>query len=320
MNSLIRTPTGLTIMVNGKTFTVDSTHTNYNAIVDATREKRWNDIANLISITKTIKKYVEPVADYGMRIVNGQIYIKDQLVGGIIAARILDMHRDGFDMLPMAKFLTNLYENPSNRAVEELYGWMEKNGITITDDGHLLAYKRVKYDYTSFYDGKTDNSLHTVVSMPRNQVDDRSENTCSHGLHFCAQSYLPKYAGGKGRVLLLKINPADVVSIPTDYNFAKGRACKYYILDELKGDSRIDIEVKDVMPQPVIVNTADINESNPFKSGYVDGYKDGRGKKANGASHDPNFTNSSDPEQRNNYITGYNEGRADGRLKLPKRF
>ena len=33
--------------------------------------------------------------------------------------------------------------------------------------------------------------------------------------------------------MILKINPADVVSIPTDYNASKGRACRYEVIGEL---------------------------------------------------------------------------------------
>jgi hypothetical protein len=33
--------------------------------------------------------------------------------------------------------------------------------------------------------------------------------------------------------MILKISPADVVSIPTDYNNSKGRTCKYEVIGEL---------------------------------------------------------------------------------------
>lgn len=34
--------------------------------------------------------------------------------------------------------------------------------------------------------------------------------------------------------MVLKINPQDVVSIPTDYNNTKGRCCKYTVVGELE--------------------------------------------------------------------------------------
>jgi hypothetical protein len=41
---------------------------------------------------------------------------------------------------------------------------------------------------------------------------------------------------GGERIVILKINPRDVVSIPTDYNNSKGRACRYEIIGELGVD------------------------------------------------------------------------------------
>ncbi len=38
--------------------------------------------------------------------------------------------------------------------------------------------------------------------------------------------------------MILKINPADVVSIPNDYNGAKGRACRYEVIDQVKGAAK----------------------------------------------------------------------------------
>ena len=34
-------------------------------------------------------------------------------------------------------------------------------------------------------------------------------------------------------MVILKINPRDVVSIPTDYNNTKGRTCRYEVVGEV---------------------------------------------------------------------------------------
>jgi hypothetical protein len=83
-----------------------------------------------------------------------------------------------------------------------------------------------------------DNSPGKIVEMERNAVDDNMHNTCSTGLHFCSKEYLPHFgnrdSGKKAdRVVILKINPRDVVSIPADYNATKGRACRYEVIGEL---------------------------------------------------------------------------------------
>jgi hypothetical protein len=78
-----------------------------------------------------------------------------------------------------------------------------------------------------------DNSPGRVVEMERNKVDDNKDQTCSTGLHFCGLSYLGHFGGSDSRIVIVKINPRDVVSIPSDYNGAKGRACRYEVIGEM---------------------------------------------------------------------------------------
>ena len=145
--------------------------------------------------------------------------------------RLIQMYQEGFSIEPMINFMENLMQNPSKRAVTELYGFLEKGALPITPDGSFLAYKKVREDYKDCHTGSMDNSVGQIVEMERNQVDDDKDRTCSTGLHFCSQSYLNHFGGD--RTVILKINPRDVVSIPSDYNDAKGRACRYEVIGEL---------------------------------------------------------------------------------------
>jgi hypothetical protein len=108
---------------------------------------------------------------------------------------------------------------------------LEKNNLPITSDGHFLAYKKVRKDFKDCHTGTMDNSVGKIVEMERHEVDDNANNTCSNGLHFCSKEYLNHFGGE--RTVIVKINPADVVSIPTDYDFSKGRACRYEVIGEL---------------------------------------------------------------------------------------
>jgi len=127
--------------------------------------------------------------------------------------------------------------NPSKTAIDELYLWIEHSGMPITPDGCFLAFKKVQDDYRSYNVGANGevfwNRIGDVVSMPREQVNPDRHNTCSAGLHFCAHSYLPSYYGNQGKVIIVKIDPADVVAIPSDYNNAKGRAWRYEVIGEV---------------------------------------------------------------------------------------
>jgi hypothetical protein len=152
---------------------------------------------------------------------------------GVLTNRLIEMYHDGFPIEPLIAFMENLMSNPSKRAVEELYGFLEKGNLPLTPDGYFLAYKKVRQDFRDCHTGTMDNSVGQVVEMERNAVDDDQNRTCSAGLHFCSKEYLPHFGGHDSRTVILKINPRDVVSIPTDYNNAKGRACRYEVIGEL---------------------------------------------------------------------------------------
>ena len=160
-----------------------------------------------------------------------KLFWKGTEMHGAIVNRMVQMLQDGFPVGPLVLFMENLMKNPSKRAVDELYPFLEKGQLPITPDGHFLAYKKIRKDGTDVHSGTMDNSVGKIVEMERNTVDDDKNRTCSAGLHFCSKEYLANFSGE--RTMILKINPADVVSIPSDYNDTKGRACRYEVIGEL---------------------------------------------------------------------------------------
>lgn len=220
--------TFITVMMDGVTHTINADHAHYSKIREALKIKNHTEVERLINIKQSVINF--SLGNVTVR--DGEVFYGDMPVRGSVVRRILDMIRENFDAQPMLRFLNNLMSNPSKRAVDELYGFLEATALPITEDGCFLAYKKVRDDYRDFYTGKMDNSIGTVLEMPRNQVDEDKDTTCSYGLHFCSLSYLPHYHGGQGRVMIVKINPADVVAIPSDYNNAKGRAARYEVIGE----------------------------------------------------------------------------------------
>lgn len=218
----------VTLMVDDTTRTITEGQPNYTQIREAIKIRDMALVEKLINIATSIKQYMAGK----ITIDNGQVFYGHDEIKGAVVDRILDMMNEGFDHEPMVKFLENLMQNPSKRAVDELYKFLESTSLPITEDGHFLAYKKVRGDYRDFYTGTMDNSVGQTLEMPRNGVDEDKDRTCSAGLHFCSLSYLSAYHGGNGRVVIVKINPRDVVAIPSDYNNAKGRACRYEIIGE----------------------------------------------------------------------------------------
>lgn len=232
--SMIMTNDGIAFVIDNVPYSCTKSHLNYAQIVEAAKAGEFDRIPTLIST----KIAIERVVNNSTPDVQGKVVVHDNHISydgnrvhGTIVDRILTMVKEGFDVSPMILFLENLYLNPSRTAVLELYDFLVAAKLPITDDGHFYAYKRVRRDYTSVHDGKTDNSIGTLLSMPRYNVDDNRHNTCSNGFHFCSYDYLKSFSGE--RTLILKINPRDVVTIPSDYGNTKGRANEYLVVGEV---------------------------------------------------------------------------------------
>ena len=252
----------ISIAIDGKLHTVNDSHLSYQRIKESIKAGDWDAIPSLIDAKLAIKKYAKDNFEIDE---HGSLYKDGEVLNGVLATKIVELYSNGFDIEPLLNFYNNLQNNPSKRAVDELYTFLETAKLPITPDGHFLAYKKVNDSYRDVHSNTVLNkpaklmsaderkelpmlgvgvqanvdvqiiNNELVVSMPRNGVDDQKENHCSHGLHFCSYSYLRSFSGT--RVVVVKINPADVVSIPTDYNFSKGRCSRYVVLSEIGGDT-----------------------------------------------------------------------------------
>ena len=298
----------VTVVIDGKPYTIAKTHVTYAKVVDAIKAGEWDKVKQIIDPVKVVLNYGR-----GHVSVQGDtLFWKGEPFAGVLATRMIAMLEEGFDISPMVNFMENLMRNPSKRSVDELYGFLEKNNLPITPDGCFLAYKKVRNDFKDIHSGTMDNSPGTVVEMERNKVDDDKDRTCSTGLHFCGMSYLPSFGSSDSRTVILKIDPADVVSIPSDYNGAKGRACRYTVLGELgvDPDKAFDKSVQSnangtrtVEPAKPAAPRPPKEGSTPFYRGYTDGYT--------GEPYDPG--NFYDLKDQRDYEEGYDKGqeRAD---------
>lgn len=315
----------LSLVIGVHPYVVQAAHPNFLAVVEAAKSGDPEQIAlipDLINIAKSVAIFTEGKITVDQDA--GTISFNGEVVHNYICDRILTMMEEGFNVDPMVKFLENLMQNPSKRAVDELYSFLEYGKMPLTEDGQFLAYKRVRNDYKSVHDGKTDNSLGAIVEMPRNRVNDNKDETCSNGLHFCSVGYLQSYSGEK--IVVLKINPRDVVSIPTDYKNTKGRACRYEVVGELTHE-----QVEQATGGKTIWNTSVVTDYDPdqddadrefeddldlldyqwlistpsygFEAGYNAGYVDGRSKLDDASKEH------ADSEFKNGYIAGYKDGR-----------
>jgi hypothetical protein len=249
----------IVLVIDNKQHTINTSHLSYEKIRDAIKAADWD----------TVRKLINPevaLLDFGqgnIEVKGNRLFWQGRELKNALTKKIIAMIDEGFGVEPLVNFMDNLMQNPSMTAVNELYRFLEVGNLPITPDGHFLAFKKVRDNYMDVHSetvlnkpapllteeelaampmqaGRRNETTvevvngETVVSMPRNAVDDQRNRTCSAGLHFCSLDYL-KHFGGE-RIVILKINPADVVSIPSDYNDTKGRTWRYVVTGELETD------------------------------------------------------------------------------------
>lgn len=248
---MIYTGSTISFQHDSKFLQAHQSHPRFSEIVDLCKAGDFSSAAELIDLKRVVTQAIQGTA---AKLEGNQVTYKGKPIHGLLAQRILQLAREGFDAQPLLCFLDNLMDNPSNRAINELYGFLEASKLPITDDGHFLAYKSVNSDFKDHYTGKMDNSVGAVVEMPRNSVDEDKDRTCSHGLHFAAHEYASGFRAN-GKMIVLKINPRDVVAIPSDYNNQKGRCCRYEVVEEVAYsdtklvDANVVISKKEYVPQ-----------------------------------------------------------------------
>jgi hypothetical protein len=226
--------------INGQSYTLDTDHPKYKEALDAIRSKEWDQFVDLVNITKQVNSYL---SNSGVSVVDGAVTYNGEVIHNTLTKRILSFMKEGLPFEPLIKFLENLMQNPSHRAVNELYDFLEAGELPITDSGEFLAYKNVSKSFYDIHSGTFRNMVGDVCEMPRYRVNEDKEQTCSTGLHFCSIKYLPHFADADGgHTMIVKINPKDVVSIPTDYQNTKGRCSRYEVVAEYKEDWRSKIE------------------------------------------------------------------------------
>ncbi len=224
----------LTLVLNNRTYQVLPDHINYKMILERLPTADADELLDIVDVQKAVAAFSDGLVE----IKNGKVLYEGEEVHGSISKRILEFMSKGLPFQPLVNFLNNLMENPSMQSQKELYDFLEHEHLPITEDGHFLAYKAVRSDFKDKYRGTFDNSVGQVVKMQRAKVDDNRSRGCSDGLHAGALNYVAGYGSVESgdRIVIVKINPRDVVSVPSDCNCEKLRTCRYEVVGEYQGE------------------------------------------------------------------------------------
>jgi len=220
----------VSVNYDGQTHIVPRTDALADRLIKAVKENRLQEIPALVDAAKRIEIFSK--GNFQVR--DGRVMINGVAAPEVLSNKIIRFSNEGLPFQPLLKFAENLQKNPSYRAVNELYQFLEKNDHPITESGNFIAYKRVRSTFRDIHSNTMDNSVGNTLEIPRNQVDEDSNRTCSHGLHVANWTYahtqFASHDSGSDVMLEVEVNPADVVSIPVDYNQSKMRVCKYKVL------------------------------------------------------------------------------------------
>lgn len=226
----IITDNSLTVIINGKALTMQNTNASFDAAKKALVEERYEDLEDLFDTAKAVVSFAEG----NVVVQEGQVFYKDAPVANHVVDRIFAFMKEGLPHKPLLRFLDKLMANPSRRATNELYSFLEHKKMPLTPDGNFLAYKSVRRDWTDHHTGKFYNTIGTIQEMTRNGVCDDANVGCSSGFHAGSLDYAKSFGGGDSRLLIVEIDPADVVSVPTDCQCQKLRTTKYKVVAEFE--------------------------------------------------------------------------------------
>lgn len=233
------TNNSITVVLNNKVYTVSNGQPQWEPVLDAIRNNDEKKLHDVLSVANTIVSFTEG----NVIVKDNQVFYRNVPLDNYVVEKVLDFAKNKLPLQPVLRFINNLMKNPSRRAVQELYKFLEHKNMPITPEGNFLAYKGVQSDYYSktsgniivikgtVRDGKIYNGINEVIEVERNGVCDDKNLGCSSGLHAGSVAYATDFGRG-GRVVIVEINPADVVSVPDDCNCQKLRACRYKVVGE----------------------------------------------------------------------------------------
>lgn len=215
-----------------------ASHPNFDGIIRALLADD-PDVIDLFDVSKAVQSRLESLSER-VSVANGQVYFDGDIVNNSLTKQIVRfLDEDLDDWYPLVLFMENVAANPQEHSRDQLFDWLEKHDFTIDEGGCLIGYKGISQDFKSIrsgpgivngqqVNGHLDNSVGNTVEVARSYVNHDPAQGCSSGLHVATFDY----AKGWGPVVVkVRVNPRDVVSVPTDCNAQKVRVCRYDVLE-----------------------------------------------------------------------------------------
>ncbi|MCA1806379.1 MAG: hypothetical protein LC687_00665 [Actinobacteria bacterium] len=160
---------------------------------------------------------------------------------------------------------------------EDLMKFIKRSEMPLTNDGKIIAYKRV----TSYADSagyvvdthskKIKQRIGSRVTMPVDMVDPSRHNSCSTGLHVANLGYLGGFSGDK--TLIVLVDPENFIAVPQGED-TKARVCSYDIIGMMSANSHSTVNKGnhvsgDQTFQQLIIDAVEGRSMVPFEEIFV---------------------------------------------------
>lgn len=232
-----------------------ASHGSIQSIVEAVRHgDAYTDLHGILPLFSPEGMLNKAVADANLsarvRVENGEVLLDGEPVNTTLSDLILRLLGEGdVGVRAWVRFLERIESNPNDHSRTMLFDWMQAMGdeLRVTPDGLMVGYKGVTTDADGTpvsithgpaivdgkeVDGAVPNYIGAVVEMARDSVEHNPARGCSRGLHVGTFDYAKGFS--RGLVLECHVDPADVVSVPTDCGWAKVRTSRYTVVDTIE--------------------------------------------------------------------------------------
>lgn len=248
----------IVVFFDGQQKTVTDSDSRYKALKDAVkRGADESEIKDILVVRQVAAAAVDTMPVWSGTIPHdnndaselvfrsGKLYLRDTEVDESLAKEIATLVVNGMPRNGMVNFIYRLYDSvrtPNGKRVSarvrsELLGFVKRNGIVVDSNGDIISYKAVKENYYDKHTGKTfKNTPGTRVWMDFGDVDDNMNVGCSKGLHCGSLDYVAGFGWGNDRIVVVRVDPADVVSVPSDCSHQKLRCCAYTVIGDYEGE------------------------------------------------------------------------------------
>lgn len=242
---------------DGEPASIPGTHPNFDTILALLRSGTSDDeaVKTLVNTLHVAGTKLAALTDRVSVASFGVFFDGDPLRSELadVLTQLLEENREE-DLTAVAKFLENAAANQTFEGIDAMYRWITNKDLVLTKDGTFLAYKGVRFVGDNkiesitrgtamvdgvVHEGAIPNPIGSVISMPRSEVTSETSIGCGPGLHAGTYNYAKNFGGGN--LILVEINPRDVVSVPSDSSFQKLRVSKYKVVKKI--EDRIEYPV-----------------------------------------------------------------------------